>query len=192
MLIFFSGNLAGYHILSSRLYLSRQDMHSIVVSICAVLICVQSKYSISKNWDFCAKFWFSVFQGAPGDIVQLHRALTARISVSKRSNIGTQNANSQKAAERLEAAADEEDYLEKADDDEQDDAADDIALDEDVPDDELANNDRLESDQEQKTEEHESNVDGMKVEKDSKALKRKEPANDETSPKRQCPEILIE
>ena len=144
--------------------------------------------SLNRKLCFCTKLSFFVFQGAPGDIVQLYRALTARISVSKRSTTsitGTQNATSQKAAERLEAAADEEDYLEKADDD-------DIALDDDVPDNELANNDRLESDQEQKTEEHESNVDGMKVEKDSKSLKRKEPADDETSPKRQCPEILIE
>ncbi|KAJ8732201.1 hypothetical protein PYW08_014931 [Mythimna loreyi] len=135
-----------------------------------------------------------LIMGAPGDIVQLYRALTARISVSKRSassNIGSQNATSQKAAERLEAAADDEDYLEKADGDEQEGAADE-ALDDDVQDNEIANNERLESDHEQKTEEHESNVDGMKLDKDSKSLKRKEPADDETSPKRQCPEIVIE
>lgn len=134
-------------------------------------------------------------QGAPGDIVQLYRALTARISVSKRttsSNTGSQNATSQKAAERLEAAADEEDYLEKAVHDEPEGAVDDIALEHDAPDNELANYERLESDHEQKTEEHESNVDGMKLDKDSKSLKRKEPVDDETSPKRQCPDILIE
>ncbi|KAJ8732580.1 hypothetical protein PYW07_015179 [Mythimna separata] len=136
-----------------------------------------------------------LIMGAPGDIVQLYRALTARISVSKRSassNIGSQNATSQKAAERLEAAADDEDYDDKADGDEQDSANDDIALDDDAQDNEIANNERLESDQELKTEEHESNVDGMKLDKDSKSLKRKEPADDETSPKRQCPEIVIE
>lgn len=136
-----------------------------------------------------------LIMGAPGDIVQLYRALTARVSMSKRStssNTGSQNATSQKAAERLEAAADEEDYLGKPEDDEQDDAADDIALDDD-DDNEPANNERLEADHdEQKTEEHESNVDGMKPDKESKSLKRKEPAEDETSPKRQCPEILIE
>nr|XP_021196244.2 ran-binding protein 3 isoform X1 [Helicoverpa armigera] len=135
-----------------------------------------------------------LIMGAPGDIIQLHRALTARISVSKRSassNTGTQNATSQKAAERLEAAADDDDYLEKPED-EQDDGADEIALDDDVPDSESPKNERLEADLDHKTEEHESNVDGMTQDKDSKSLKRKEPADDETSPKRQCPEILIE
>lgn len=131
----------------------------------------------------------------------MHRALTACISVSKRStstssNTGTQNATSQKAAERLEADTDDNDYYEKTDEanyEEKQDAVD-SAIDEDVADNELANesasNQRLEGDH--KTEEHESNVDGMKDERESKALKRKEPADDETSPKRQCPQILIE
>ncbi|XP_075970309.1 ran-binding protein 3 [Anticarsia gemmatalis] len=133
-----------------------------------------------------------LIMASPADIVQLHRALTARIAVSKRSTStctststsstagtqnATQNATSQKAAERLEADADDNDYLEKTDD---------------VADNEPSTNDRLEADPEHKTEEHESNVDGMKEDKESKSLKRKEPAEDETSPKRQCPEILIE
>lgn len=137
-----------------------------------------------------------LIMGSPGDIVQLHRALTTRISVSKRTtststNTVTQNVSSQKAAERLEADADENDYVENPDDvnyDEKQDAVD-SALDDDQDNDDLTTNDRLEHTY--KTDEHESNVDGMK-EQETRSLKRKEPVGDETSPKRQCPEILIE
>lgn len=104
---------------------------------------------------------FMQFQGAPADIVQLYRALTARIAVSKRTNC-SQNATSQRAAERLEAAADDDDFLDKQDD-------------------KAEPKDRL---NEQKTDE-ESLVDN-----DANSLKRKEPADDDTPQKRQCPEIL--
>lgn len=115
-------------------------------------------------------------QGAPVDITQLHRALMSRIAVSKRtSNVNqcVQNTTSQKAAERLEA-----DYPDKTDE----------TGEPEKHTDEL--NDRLELPK-QKTEEYESNVDGMVEDKDN-PLKRKEPTEDDTPPKRQRPEIVIE
>ncbi|CAB3243821.1 unnamed protein product [Arctia plantaginis] len=139
-----------------------------------------------------------LIMGSPGDIAQLHRALMSRISVSKRTcsvsaNTGTQNASSQKAAERLEADVDENDYLEKQDNkSEVKQAAAGSAVDEDVGDSESSNNDRLQTDNVHKTDQHESNVDDIKEDNEAKALKRKEPVGDESSPKRQCPEIFIE
>lgn len=108
--------------------------------------------------------------------------------MNKRANNCAQNTTSQKAAERLEAAADESDYLDKANDDvygREEPSYDKV----DPPaSDGAAETDRLEPEQ-QKTEE--SSVD-EEPEKETKSLKRKEPAEDETSPKRQCPEIVIE
>lgn len=124
-----------------------------------------------------------MFQGAPSDIVQLNRALTARIAVSKRTNTSAQYSTSQKAAERLEADADDDEFIYKSADEPcgQDEPDTNCTTDKEN---ESTENDRLEQ-TEQKTEE--SNVDN-----DTKALKRKEPAEDGTQSKRQCPEILIE
>lgn len=118
-----------------------------------------------------------LLQGAPVDITQLHRVLMSRIAVSKRTstvNQCTQNTTSQKAAERLEA-----DYPDKTDETGESDKHTD-------------EHDRLDLPK-QKTEEYESNVDGMVEDKDN-PLKRKEPIeeDDDTSPKRQRPEIVIE
>ncbi|XP_072940260.1 uncharacterized protein RanBP3 [Epargyreus clarus] len=148
-----------------------------------------------------------LIMGAPGDIVHLHTALTARIACSKRSvNTCKQNSTSQKAAERLEAATDENDFLDKpvsdtynndddiSYDDEQQTSADGDANKEEQND--LAKSNRLDVDNDEKTDEentllntesNESNED-----KESKAIKRKEPIEDETASKRQCPEILID
>ncbi|KOB65085.1 Ran-binding protein 3, partial [Operophtera brumata] len=119
----------------------------------------------------------NVLQGAPVDITQLHRALMSRVAVSKRSTAVSQcaqNASSQQAAERLEA-----DYPDKADDAGEPDKHTDHEP-----------NDRLEPPKQ--TEEYESNVDGMLEEKEPIQLKRKEPIEDETSPKRQRPDIVTE
>lgn len=135
-----------------------------------------------------------LFQGAPGDINQLYRTLTARISVNKRTNNCSTNSTSQKAAERLEAAADETEYLDKANDDmygREEPSYDEPAPSDDAPQKETPPTERLEAEPQQKTE-PESSVDDTDGDKEPKSLKRKEPAEDETSPKRQCPEILIE
>lgn len=103
--------------------------------------------------------------------------------MNKRANSCSQNSTSQKAAERLEAAADESDYLDKANDDVygRDEPYDPPPAPPQPPQPDTP-------EPEQKTEE--SSVDDQPDE--PKSLKRKEPAEDETSPKRQCPEILIE
>lgn len=139
-----------------------------------------------------------LIMGSPGDIVSLHRALATRIAVSKRTavtstNAGSQNATSQKAAERLEAATDESDYLGKTDDAnfEEKHSNVDSTIDDNVPDIELDSNDRLETNSDRKTEQ-DSNIDSTQQDNDSNSLKRKEPAEDEISPKRQCPTILID
>lgn len=137
------------------------------------------------------------FQGAPGDITQLHRALTSRVAGSKRTNNCAQNTTSQKAAERLAAAEDDEsDYLDKASDDafpHEDESSYDDKSSEcvDGAEDKITENDRIEAEPQQKTEDK-SSVEATNEEKETKVLKRKEPAEDETSPKRQCPEIIIE
>ncbi|KAL0840580.1 hypothetical protein ABMA28_015789 [Loxostege sticticalis] len=135
-----------------------------------------------------------LIMGAPGDINQLYRTLTARISVNKRTNNCSTNSTSQKAAERLEAAADETEYLDKANDDmygREKPSYDEPAPSDDAPQKETPPTERLEAEPQQKTE-PESSVDDTDGDKEPKSLKRKEPAEDETSPKRQCPEILIE
>lgn len=119
-----------------------------------------------------------MFQGAPVDIAQIHRALTSRIAVSKRTsavNQCAQNTTSQKAAERLEA-----DYSDKTED-----TGEPGKHVHDEP------NDRIEPPK-QKTEEYESNVDGMVQDNEANLLKRKEPAEGETSTKRQRAEIVSE
>ncbi|KAM3962978.1 ran-binding protein 3 [Aphomia sociella] len=139
-----------------------------------------------------------LIMGAPGDIAQLHRALTSRIAVSKRTISCSQNTTSQKAAERLEAATDESEYLDKACDD--DFPNDDDANYDDKPSDSnetaldgsTIENERLEMDPQNKTDSQTSNLDETSDEIGTKSLKRKEPAEDEKSPKRQCPEIVIE
>lgn len=131
------------------------------------------------------------FQGAPGDIVQLHRALTQRIAVSKQPSTCAQNTNSQKAAERLEAATSETEFLDKPVDDvcsttDDVDGGGDKNVDDEDKTDYINDESRLQ-DTKQKTDGKETSVDT-----ETKALKRKDPVEDETTPKRQCPEILIE
>ncbi|XP_059048392.1 ran-binding protein 3 [Achroia grisella] len=138
-----------------------------------------------------------LIMGAPVDIAQLHRALTSRIAVSKRTINCSQNTTSQKAAERLEAATDDIEYLDKGNDDV-------YSNDESNYDDKPSGSidtamgskssdcERLEAEPVEKTDKHNSNLDRTNEESDGKSLKRKEPADDETSHKRQCPEIVIE
>jgi hypothetical protein len=99
--------------------------------------------------------------------------------VNKRPEAGEQHATSQRAAERLEAAADAE-FLDKANDDL-------YGRDDDAPDATDATDAPDAPDTTDPT-----GPDGARAPDDAKSLKRKEPAEDETSPKRQCPEILIE
>ncbi|XP_026751153.2 ran-binding protein 3-like isoform X2 [Galleria mellonella] len=139
-----------------------------------------------------------LIMGAPVDIAQLHRALTSRIAVSKRTINCTQNTTSQKAAERLEAATDEIEYLDKANDDAF--SNDDETNYENKPSgskntasqSKSVDSQRLEVDPEEKTDKHKTNLDGTDEENETKSLKRKEPAEDEKSPKRQCPDIVVE
>lgn len=112
----------------------------------------------------------------------------ARISLSKRNSLSAkEDENSQRSAERLEAATDENDYLEtekSVDDSNQED--DDVQTSDETTNIQTIEGDRLESNKD-KTDDATSM--GEDVEKETKALKRKEPAQDETSPKRQCQEI---
>nr|XP_026486005.1 ran-binding protein 3 [Vanessa tameamea] len=136
-----------------------------------------------------------LIMGAPADISQLHRALMARISLSKRSSISPkEDENSQRSAERLEAAADEIDYLEKSvDDSNQEDEGsnfDEEQLTEDAPTNRQGDvtKNRLHC-SDDKTDDEKSNMsEDMTEDKETKALKRKEPVDDETSSKRQCQE----
>ncbi|XP_053602492.1 ran-binding protein 3 isoform X2 [Plodia interpunctella] len=124
-----------------------------------------------------------LIMGAPVDIAHLHRALQTRIAISKRTS---SEFSSQKAESRLEPEQDypdsgglpHDDHTSDQISDHNSDATSDAAGD-------AAGNDRLTD--EQKTDETIDTTD-----KESKTLKRKEPAGDETSPKRQCPEIVIE
>ncbi|XP_013134461.1 PREDICTED: ran-binding protein 3 [Papilio polytes] len=138
-----------------------------------------------------------LIMGAPCDIVHLYRALTARISGSKRTISCNQNVRSQRAAERLEAATDDADYPDKPDFNEDDSCFEEDKqnlpeLQQDEGGEPIISN-RLENNTEKKTDEEESNV-HIKIddENESNALKRKEPIENETSPKRQCPEIVIQ
>lgn len=128
------------------------------------------------------------FQGAPGDISQLHRALMSRISLSKRNSLSAkEDENSQRSAERLEAATDENDYLEtekSVDDSNQEDE--DTQASDETANRQTIDVNRLES-SEDKTDD--ATCVDEHVEKETKALKRKEPVQDETSPKRQCQEV---
>ncbi|CAH2992022.1 unnamed protein product [Chilo suppressalis] len=116
-----------------------------------------------------------LIMGAPSDIHQLYRALTTRLSVNKRSRECAQNSTSQQAAERLEATADVSEYEDKGD--------------ADLYDNSQPTNDRLEDSPRDETDSIEV-ADEQKG--DAKSLKRKEPAVDETSPKRQCPDVIKE
>lgn len=135
--------------------------------------------------------YFFLLQGAPSDIVQLNRALMSRIAVSKRTNTSAQNSTSQKAAERLEAAADDEEFVDKPSDElcSQDDPKPEPDANTADKQNTSTENERLE----QTTQEtDESHADNDTDEDKTKVLKRKEPAEEETQSKRQCPDILIE
>lgn len=117
----------------------------------------------------------------------------SRISLSKRSSISTkEDEKSQRSAERLEAAADENDYLEKSagDSNQEDDSnfdeeqtADNTA--ETRPDDQ---DNRLRSIHDKTDEDISDMNQDVAEDKETKALKRKEQVEDETatSPKRHC------
>lgn len=122
----------------------------------------------------------------------MNRALTARVATSKRTSNSTctQNVTSQKAAERLEADADDSEFLNKPEEDIPEDENDDESAVDNDPENNQENNERLES--ARKLEEYESHVDGMTEDRELKTLKRKEPVEGEKSSKRQCPEIIIE
>ncbi|OWR47271.1 Ran-binding protein 3 [Danaus plexippus plexippus] len=129
-----------------------------------------------------------LIMGTPGDIAQLHKALLSRISLSKRSYNSKEDENSQRSAERLEAATDDNDYTEKSvDDSNQEDEGSnfDEEQDIDIQRDQESEN-RLESSKEKSDEK--SDIRDLTEEKESKPLKRKEPVEEETSPKRQCSE----
>ncbi|XP_050342384.1 ran-binding protein 3 [Nymphalis io] len=136
-----------------------------------------------------------LIMGAPADISQLHRALMARISLSKRSSISPkEDENSQRSAERLEAASDEIDYLEKSVDDLNQEGEgsnfDEEQLTEDAPTNRQSDirKNRIQC-SDDKTDDEKSNMsEDMSEDKEAKALKRKEPVDDETSSKRQCQE----
>ncbi|CAH0727907.1 unnamed protein product, partial [Brenthis ino] len=130
-----------------------------------------------------------LIMGAPGDISQLHRALMSRISLSKRNSLSTkEDENSQRSAERLEAATDENDYLENeksVDDSNQEE--DDIQTSGETTNRHNIEDDRLDTSVD-KTDDA-SNMSEDLTDKETKALKRKEPVQDETSTKRQCQEV---
>lgn len=104
---------------------------------------------------------------------------------------------SQRAAERLEAATDDADYPDKPDFNEDDSCFEEDKQNFPEPQQDEGGepiiSNRLENNPEKKTDEEESNV-HIKIddENESNALKRKEPIENETSPKRQCPEIVIQ
>ncbi|XP_039749025.1 ran-binding protein 3 isoform X2 [Pararge aegeria] len=131
-----------------------------------------------------------LIMGAPVDIAQLNTALMSRISLSKRSSISPKDdENSQRSAERLEAATDENDYLEKSVDDSN--QEDDPNFDEEQSVDDTSRHDdhdkRLKCIDEKTDDNDISNANEELTEgKETKALKRKEPVEDETSPKRHC------
>ncbi|XP_041976729.1 ran-binding protein 3 [Aricia agestis] len=117
-----------------------------------------------------------LIMGAPSDIAQLHRALKARIAVSKRSTtvVIDQETKSQQSAERLDAAADD-DFNQQ---------------DGDVDFDEKSNGENIQDDENSSKEERLENstdkTDG--VDDETKASKRKEPMEDEVVAKRPCPD----
>ena len=112
----------------------------------------------------------------------------SRISLSKRNSLSAkEDENSQRSAERLEAATDENDYLEteKSVDDSNQEDEDTQASDE------TANRQTIDVNRLESSEDKTDDATCMDehVEKETKALKRKEPVQDETSPKRQCQEV---
>ncbi|XP_060801186.1 ran-binding protein 3 [Amyelois transitella] len=127
-----------------------------------------------------------LIMGAPVDIAHLHRALTTRIALTKRMSSET---SSQKES-RLEANDDYPDSSSLPRDDK--------CLDEAC--DATATSNATATDDVRATEDTNIQADPQKTdsepsdspENESKALKRKEPPHDESSPKRQCPDIVIE
>ncbi|CAG9785223.1 unnamed protein product [Diatraea saccharalis] len=130
-----------------------------------------------------------LIMGAPADIHQLYRALTTRISVNKRSSECAQNVTSQQAAERLEATADVSEYMDKADNETYGRAPSENTV-ESIVDDSPSPTERLEGTPVKDTDVTEP--DDVERKEDSKSLKRKESAEDETSSKRQRSEVLTE
>lgn len=119
----------------------------------------------------------------------------ARISLSKRSSISAkENENSQRSAERLEAAADENDYLEKSvNDSNQDEESN---FDEEQNTEATPTTDQVGGDgnrlkcSDNKTDNEASNTsEDVSEGKETNPLKRKEPVDDEKSPKRQCHDV---
>ncbi|XP_045493718.1 ran-binding protein 3 [Colias croceus] len=135
-----------------------------------------------------------LIMGAPGDIAQLHRALLARIARSKRISNSKDDKNQRHDEIDVDEgkSVDDDDYIQDDghddgnDDGHDDDSDEDAAnkINQDKPD------GRLEADSKDKTENEEATE--SVEEKESKALKRKEPVEDETSPKRQCQDVLIQ
>ncbi|XP_038210636.1 ran-binding protein 3 [Zerene cesonia] len=125
-----------------------------------------------------------LIMGAPGDIAQLHRALLVRIARSKRMSNSKEDKNQRHDEIDVDAGKSvDDDYS-------QDDGNDDVS-DEDAPNNQQKpDSDRLEPEAKEKTEREET-TDSVE-ENESKALKRKEPVEDETSPKRQCQDVSIQ
>ncbi|KAI8428659.1 hypothetical protein MSG28_007389 [Choristoneura fumiferana] len=109
-----------------------------------------------------------LIMGAPGDIVQLHRALSMRIAASKRAAAAAAGGAGRRAGPPPDAAETGEAP---------------------PPDDRLAPHDPADPSD---TDPRADSDDDLPEHTDTKPLKRKEPADDETSPKRQRPDILIE
>lgn len=108
-------------------------------------------------------------QGGPGDIVQLHRALSMRIAASKRAAAATAAGGAGRRARPPPDAAETGEAP--------------------PPGDRLAPHDPADpSDHDPR----DVSDDDHSEHADTKHLKRKEPADDETSPKRQRPDVLIE
>lgn len=118
----------------------------------------------------------------------------ARISLSKRSSISAkENENSQRSAERLEAAADENDYLEKSVDDSNQDEESNFDKEQNTEatptTDEVAGDGNRLNCSDNKTDNEVSNTSEDVSEGTENSLKRKEPVEDEKSRKRQCHEV---
>ncbi|XP_050668286.1 ran-binding protein 3 isoform X2 [Leptidea sinapis] len=148
-----------------------------------------------------------LIMGSPGDIAQLHRALLTRIALSKRTtsnkeintnqrqeDIGEDVAKSVDDDEEVGKSVDDEEEVSKRVDDDNIEEYNEESLHSNV-----VESERLEeSNEETKTDNMESNeetkTDGMETndENAAKAVKRKEPVEADTSPKRQCPDVSIQ
>ncbi|CAK1553477.1 unnamed protein product [Leptosia nina] len=120
-----------------------------------------------------------LIMGAPDDIAQLHRALQIRVARSKSISISKDPEHAH--VEDEGKSVDVDDF-----------GPDDVNEIEDIETIEGdKDSDRLEANSEQKTETDEFDNESNE-EKELKALKRKEPAEDTTSPKRQCPDVQLQ